>query len=175
VGTVLEIGSSEGYHLNYLHQKYGFDCYGIEPSALAVESGSIKYSELRLQVGTADSLPFDDNMFDVVIIGLCLSYVDRNLLYRSVSEADRVLRIGGFLFISDFDVKVPYKRYYKHNENMSFYKMDSPGLFLANPQYSLVQKVAFTHDGDGYSTDVQERLCTVALHKDTIDNSYIPG
>lgn len=62
---ILEIGCSSGYNLAYLCQKYGFEGFGIEPSARAVQAGSEWVAahpdvDLHLVQGTSDELPFED-------------------------------------------------------------------------------------------------------------------
>lgn len=79
---VLEIGCSWGYNLAYLNKKLGVSCYGIEPSLEAVNYGMniFKQERLNLIQGTSDFLPYDDNSFDIVVLGFCLFWVDRKYL-----------------------------------------------------------------------------------------------
>ena len=67
---VLEIGCGDGTRLAWLKDNLNAECYGIEPSSLAVEAASSKC--LNVLQGTADVLPFDRQSFDVVIFGFCL-------------------------------------------------------------------------------------------------------
>ena len=87
--TILEIGCSNGIRLNDLRNTFGAACYGIEPSALAIEEGKISFPSLTLQVGTADSLPFADTTFDLIVFGFCLYLCDRKDLFKIAAEADR--------------------------------------------------------------------------------------
>lgn len=171
--TFLEIGCATGNNLAYL-SKNGCLCYGIEPSACAVnEAKKTHGNKINVIQGTCDDLPFNDNYFDCVFFGFCLYVVDRALLFKAVSEADRVLKTGGILIIEDFDIRIPYKRFYKHHKDISVYKMDYSLLFLSNPQYCLVDKRSYSHSSDIFSEINQERITTTILYKDTIENSYI--
>src|ERR1700722_3853045 len=89
--SVLEIGCANGYRLAQICERYGAAGCGIEPSSNAVADGRSRFPSLRLEVGTADVLPFADSQFDVVVFGFCLYLVDPRLHLRCVAEADRVL------------------------------------------------------------------------------------
>ena len=98
-----------------------------------------KNIQLQLICGTSDELPYKDLKFDVVILGFCMFWVDRKYLMKTVSEADRVLKEGGYLVIVDFDTFIPYKKDNVHNPDAWTYKMQYINLFLSNPQYCLVK------------------------------------
>ncbi len=163
---VLEIGCGNGHNLAHFQLRRRSKGWGVEPSASAVRDGRKKYPFLRLRVGTSDRLLFPAASFDVVIFGFCLYLVDRRLLKRTVREADRVLKKGGFLGITDFDVKKPMSRPYRHRPGVRAYKMQYWKLFEALPAYSLVEKTAFSHSGKDFHPDVQERLSSAVLYKE---------
>ena len=172
---IVEIGAANGRNLNYLNEKLGCSISGIEPSSDAVLDGNNKFFNGRdvLLKGTSDSLPYEDESVDVVMFGFSLFWVGRKYLFRSISEADRILKSGGYLFITDFDTFNPYKRVNIHNKDAYTYKMNYSKLFLANPQYYLVEKKAFSHEGFVFSSEVQERVSAQILYKDFEENVYI--
>jgi len=163
--TVLEIGCGQGANLEHLARLRPVNAHGIDPSTQAVLSGGARNSALHLQVGTADDLPYADQHFDVVWFGFCLYLVDRDLLQRVVAEADRVLRDGGLLAITDFDPPEPCRRPYHHKAGLYSYKMDYSRLFLANPSYALVQKISTGHTSGGWAPDPQERIALYLCRK----------
>lgn len=171
----VEIGASNGYNLNYFKEKFGFEVFGIEPSSEATKEGNELYfnNENVLLKGTSDLLPYDDESMDIVMFGFSLFWVGRKYLYRSISEADRILKEGGYLLITDFDTPLPYKRNNKHNKDAYTYKMNYSKLYLANPQYSLIAKKNYSHDSNNFNTDIQERVSAQILYKDYEDNSYV--
>lgn len=169
---ILEIGCSSGAKLDYFYKKIGCEGHGIDPSPKAIEEGKNKYPHLKLQVGTADALSFPDNYFDFVIFGFCLYLVDRQLLSRAVAEADRVLKDGGFLGITDFDAKIPKKRPYRHLPGIYSYKMDYAAPFLALPHFSLIYKYFDSLSGNGLNCDISQRVVSVILYKNH-DDAYI--
>src|SRR5205809_61585 len=87
--SVPEIGCANGWRLELFRSIYDATCVGIDPSAEAIAEGSATFPKIRLQRGTADSLPFDARSFDLVIFGFCLYLCDREHLFRIAAEADR--------------------------------------------------------------------------------------
>ncbi len=137
---VLEIGCANGYRLDMIRRRWGARTVGIDPSAKAVEDGRARYGEVQLLRGTADSIPLKDQSFDMVIFGFCLYLVDAENYLKTVAEADRVLRDGGFLVIFDFLEPYPYRNPYAHKEGVYSRKMDFSQLFLAHPAYTLIHR-----------------------------------
>ncbi len=172
---LLEIGCSWGYNLAYLSKKLGILCYGIEPSLEAVDYGMdiFKQEKLNLIQGTSDFLPYDDNSFDIVVLGFCLFWVDRKYLFKSIAEADRVLKEKGTMVVIDFDTNIAYKRNNIHNQEAVTYKMQYSKLFLANPQYYLIKKETYSHADMKFTPDIQERVALNILYKEDINSAYI--
>jgi ubiquinone/menaquinone biosynthesis C-methylase UbiE len=135
---ILEIGCSNGARLNLLNQIYSSDCWGIDPSADAIEQGEKEFRGVNFEKGTADTLPYENQMFDMVIFGFCLCWCDRIDLFKIAYEADRVLMDLGHIIIDDFHSAIPYKGLYT-------YKMNYSNLFLWNPAYVLKYQKMFFH------------------------------
>ncbi len=163
---ILEVGCAAGRNLHLLRQLTGCTAFGLEPSQEAVRSGASLFPDISVSVGTAERLEFPDDAFDFVLFGFVLCWIDRDLLPRVVFEADRVLKSGGFLGITDFDADVPTSRPYKHQEGLVSCKLDYSRLFTAFPQYVLVEKISHSHHGESFHPDPQERLSSVVLYKD---------
>lgn len=179
---ILEIGCCFGYNLMYLCDKYGFEGYGIEPSAQAVSYGNnlVKNKDIRivLERGTADELPFRSDEFDIVMIGFCMYCIDRKYVMKVIAEIDRVLKTEGIMAAWDFDTRIPYRRDNIHNRNILTYKYDLTQFFLGNPQYWLMEKRMYVHDSENYTTEklltnMQDRCALNILYKDTLENAYI--
>lgn len=172
--SILEIGACYGYNLKYLSDKLGAICYGIDPSDEAIKYGREKFGEvINLQPGTSDFLPYESGKFDAVIMGFCMYWIERKHLMRTVSEADRVLKEKGYLMLIDFDTVIPYKRANVHNSEVWTYKMQYANLFLANPQYYLVNKTNFSENGRMFSDNKQERISFNILYKEKIEDAYV--
>lgn len=166
---VLEIGCADGRNLNVLKN---CSCYGIDPSDKAINAGKSRYTDLNLSVGTADSLFFDDNFFDIIFIGFCFYLIDRELLFKVIAEVDRVLKNGGHLIIKDFDTPFPIKRKYHHRYGVYSYKQQYENIFLSHPIYTMVEKISFSHHGSSFVREINERLAVVVLYKD-MESAYV--
>lgn len=177
VETVLEIGCSFGYNLMYLNKKYPWKYTGIDPSVKAVEYGNQLSEKNKLNVslvrGTADELPFEDESFDIVLLGFCMYNLDRKYIYKTISEIDRVVRTNGLVAVWDFDTRIPYKRENIHSKYLPTYKFDVVNLFCGNPQYTLIEKRSFSHLGRAFRSDIQERCALEVFYKEKIEEGYI--
>ena len=80
--SVLEVGCSNGWRLEAFRKTYAIRCWGIDPSADAIKEGKTLFPQISLVRGTADSLPFGADMFDLVIFGFCLYLCDREDLFK---------------------------------------------------------------------------------------------
>jgi ubiquinone/menaquinone biosynthesis C-methylase UbiE len=160
---VLEIGCGDGTRLAWLKDHLHAECYGIEPSAQAVAAARQK--GINVQQSTADALPFDSRIFDIVIFGFCLYLCDREDLFRIASEADRVLRSPGWLMIMDFFSPAPRSRNYHHRPGVRSYKMDYRTLFTWHPDYECITHKIRHHENAGYTDAPDEWVAVSVLRK----------
>ncbi|CAJ0723314.1 MULTISPECIES: class I SAM-dependent methyltransferase [Pseudomonadota] len=163
---VLEVGSSSGVNLASICKATGCHGVGIDPSADATAEGLRLFPELEFRVGTADKLDFPDQSLDFILFGFCLYLVDREHITRVVAEADRCLRDGGWIGITDFMPDVPTARAYAHHAGITSYKLDYGRVFTAFPHFQLVESACFNHADDRFTADPQERLCAQVIHKE---------
>ncbi|MDI9309693.1 MAG: class I SAM-dependent methyltransferase [Limnohabitans sp.] len=149
VHGILEIGCSAGYRLNALKQKFPkSEVFGIEPSKRAIEYGKNNFLGVNFINGTADDLSmFENQSLDVVIVGFVFYVIDRNILFKVISEIDRVLKNGGILIIVDFFSEATLKNIYHHiDEFQAFsFKQNYDDIFLASKMYYLLDKSTFSH------------------------------
>ncbi|MEJ8836239.1 class I SAM-dependent methyltransferase [Ramlibacter sp. AN1133] len=165
---VLEIGCSSGIKLEALCDRLAARGDGIEPSRMAVDEGNarIKSVDIRLQVGTGERLPFEAATFDLIHFGFCLYLFGRESLMQSLAEADRVLRPGGFLAITDFDPGLRQKRRYTHREGVFSAKQDYSDIYTSSGLYYLMAKHSFSHRRPFFDEDPGERVSTSILFKE---------
>lgn len=170
INTILEIGCGNGTKLADLCRFFNAVGYGIDPSAAAVKTANEKFctSELKLEcsVAVASDLPYSNTHFDLVYFGFCLYLVDRNVIFKAVAEADRVLKTGGYLAILDFDPAIRHKRPYHHMPGMYSYKTSYSDFFTASGHYYLVAKESFSHNANCFSGDTNERVSICILYKE---------
>ncbi|WP_369815885.1 class I SAM-dependent methyltransferase, partial [Achromobacter sp. 2789STDY5608615] len=137
----------------------------MDPSVEAISRGSKLYPDLTLRVGTAGNLEFDDNSRGFILFGFCLYLVDRDLLSRVVTEADRCLKNGGFIGITDFVPDLPTKQQYIHRKDVFTYKFQYEQMFVAFPHFLMIERQPFSHSASGFHLDPQERLAATVIYK----------
>jgi ubiquinone/menaquinone biosynthesis C-methylase UbiE len=145
--TVLEVGASNGYRLNWIQEAFGAQCTGIDPSAKAVEDGRSHYPGVKLDVGVASQLPYDSASFDCVVVCSVFHWLDRAALLQGIAETDRVLKDGGLLVLADFQPLAPERVHYHHREDVEVftYKQDYAAIFRASNVYELLSAEVVDH------------------------------
>jgi ubiquinone/menaquinone biosynthesis C-methylase UbiE len=100
--SVLEVGCGQGSTLNYL-PGLGARVYGIdisEDSLAKAKAGAEELgyaSRVKLSIGDAEHLPFEDEFFDAII---CLGVLHHTVdTAGGVREIFRVLKPGGFVIV----------------------------------------------------------------------------
>ncbi len=115
---ILEPGCGSGSKLRFLTECRAKpeNCYGLEMSSSAVElCKKLSPAAMNFQQGSAMSMPFEDNYFDIVICsGLfgCFN-VDQDVT-RLSGEIDRVLKANGIMFV--LDINENFNEFYAHNK-----------------------------------------------------------
>ena len=102
---VLDAGCGEGRNLVYLLQ-HGFDCYGVDEDATAVQGMRRNAARLAPQlpgdhfmIASLDALPFADASMDAVVVSAVLHFArDEHHWTHMVQELWRVLAPSGLLF-----------------------------------------------------------------------------
>jgi tellurite methyltransferase len=102
---ILDAGCGGGRNLVYLLQN-GFEVYGIDPSAEAIEAVKALSQKLspansrdNFKVAFAEDLPFEDSYFDLVISSAVLHFANNVEHFdRMLHSMWRVLKPGGYFF-----------------------------------------------------------------------------
>lgn len=98
-GKVLEIGFGDGYLLQRLSERY--ICFGADISKKNVEqmrkkNPRVTFSQLKID----QKMPYHDDFFDCFIASEVLEHMDDKNLDTNIGEIFRVLKPGGFAFIT---------------------------------------------------------------------------
>ena len=91
---ILDVGCGLGVYVQHL-SAFSSRVYGVDVDSDKVEEASKTLANIR--VAPAESLPFEDGFFDVVLLHEVLEHVDDDA--RSVAEAWRVTAPGGHIVV----------------------------------------------------------------------------
>ena len=97
-GSLLEVGCGGGYNSELIaHHAPGIDYRGLDLSESMVEVAKQKYPHRDFQVGSATSLPFDDDAFDTVMDGVALLHIPdwHSAIREYVRVASRTVILHG--------------------------------------------------------------------------------
>ena len=99
---LLDVGCGTGIFLEILEKKYpSAQLDGIDPSQAMLEKASEKVSsKVTLEAGSAESLPYDSQSFDWVVLSNCLGHIKHQEV--ALNEAHRVLKNSGKVIITDW-------------------------------------------------------------------------
>lgn len=126
---ILDLGSGTGRHIVYLARN-GFSVFGLDDSPEGiratrqwlVEEGLD--ADLQLQSMT-ERLPYEDSFFDAVVSVQVIHHADVATIRRVVEEVRRVLKGGGFLFVTVPKLKDQGERFEQVESNTSI-PLDGP-------------------------------------------------
>ena len=166
ISDVLEIGCGSGHRLKKIVSFFSAKGFGVEPSFEAVEYIKNTFPQIVAKKGFGDDVPFSQK-FDLVHLGFFLYLVDREFYLRCISEADRLVKFGGFLSIIDFDTPYPYSNVYSHQPGIFSHKQNNSNVFIASGLYSVVNKFQFSHGNFFFDKEINERVSLTLLYKET--------
>ena len=118
---VLDLGSGNGRHVVHLARN-GFLVFGLDnaPEGLEITRRWLAdedvQAELRLQ-DMREKLPYEDAFFDAVVSVQVIHHADIATIRRIVEEVSRVLKAGGFLFVTVPRSRNPGVRYEQMEPN----------------------------------------------------------
>ena len=106
---VLDVGCGTGYFARLLARAVGPEglVVGIDPSPEMITYATRKAgraTNCQFQVGTAESLGFPAEHFDVVVSSLVMHHLPEGLRVPALREMQRVLRPGGTLLVAEAQI-----------------------------------------------------------------------
>ncbi len=91
---VLNIGTGDA-RLEGMLRKRGYDAYVLDPTQSIVDFARDKYQldESHARCGWSQDIPFDDGLFDFVVMTEVVEHLDKDTMYRTFNEV--LLGFGG--------------------------------------------------------------------------------
>ncbi len=105
--SVLEVGCGPGLGLGYLKEQGASRVVGsdVNPNSIEIAKTSYLNEDIELNVFSADSIPYDDSVFDTVLLFEVMFYFED--VDKCLSEISRVLKDGGKLVLCIPNKDVP--------------------------------------------------------------------
>ena len=101
--NILDFGCGYGRTCDELYHLGFRNIVGLDSSQMMIERGLKEYPHLNLQTLENNSIPYEQDTFDAIILFAVLTCIPTNEGQQAlISEIDRVLRPGGIVYISDY-------------------------------------------------------------------------
>lgn len=127
---VIDVGCGDGQDFLLPQFKDAKLLCGVDVDAVAIRRGRMMYSRPILREAPAENLPFVEKSFDVYISRVSLPYTD---IRKSVSEACRVLKRSGRIYLSMHDITHQWMFFKSDLKALSFFRViDHLFVFLAS-------------------------------------------
>ena len=99
---VVDIGCGDG-SLVRLMTRHGAKAFGVDnnPAQLEKARATKPIAQEIFHQGNAENLPFDDACMDVAVFFNSLHHVPGPGMETALSEAQRILKVGGILYVSE--------------------------------------------------------------------------
>lgn len=134
VDKVLDLGCGSGKHLLDLAKK-GFRTYGLDVSQKAIYLAKQTFSNHKLKArfqihSMHEKLPYPDNYFDATISLRTINHGTINQIKMLIEEIKRIIRPGGYIFITTLMIPGRKKRLGLTTLNSLSVKMIEPRTFI---------------------------------------------
>jgi SAM-dependent methyltransferase len=97
--NLVDVGCGTGVTVEFLRKAYGLNAVGVDSSAVIVERGLRRNSQLPLRQASGESLPLAGGAMDGVLVECALSAMADKP--RAMAEFNRVLGSDGKLIVTD--------------------------------------------------------------------------
>ncbi len=151
VYRIIDVGSGTGHILHWLTEQ-GYDAIGVEPARQMRALCRQLFPSVQVIEGYADRLPFPSESADLILAIEVLRYLDRETVQRAYQSFWRVLKPGGWIFITHvnryaLDGYWLYWHFQQWLANLSQHiPAPSPCLFTTPPEeITWLRKVGFIH------------------------------
>jgi len=119
-GNVLDVAIGDGVPYSESLLNHGYSVSGVDLSPDLVEMVRNKFPDIKVKVGDAENLPFEDNSFDIVICFRSMWYFPDVLL--AIKEFLRVVKHGGVILFDVQNALHPVHNHRVHKHDSIFVK-----------------------------------------------------
>lgn len=172
-GSFIDLGGGVGAvsaRITKLYPKWSGTV--LEPSKKAIKHGSKIFPWINFISGSiSKKKDMPKKVYDMAIISMVFTWIDRNLLTQAVANIDNLVRPGGYIIIKDFYTPNPKVNNYHHAEGVLTYKQDYPLLFTSTNLYTellKVKKKIKTHTSFDETDIYDQWMMTSILQKDML-------
>lgn len=163
--TILDLGSGTGRHVVYLARQ-GFSVFGLDNSPQGIHLTRRWLADEGLNAdlhrqSMAEPLPYPDAFFDALISVQVIHHADSATIRKVVQEITRVLKRGGFLFVTVPTLKNQAQTFEQIEPN-TFVPLDGPEKGL--PHHYFTPEELHT---------VFDAFDIVDMHLDTFDHNCV--
>ena len=117
--VILDLGCGYGRTLSELKQAGFRNVVGLDYSAAMLERANVEVPGAKLVRNDGHSLPFKANSFDAMVCFAVFTCIPDSLKQHSlIAEAQRVLRPGGLIYISDLLVNTDERNRERYEKNL---------------------------------------------------------
>jgi ubiquinone/menaquinone biosynthesis C-methylase UbiE len=141
---ILDVGSANGKLLDYLSRKQAINGFGLEISENFVAIARQSYPQFSFHQGSALSMPFPKDSFDVLICSASFHHFPNPRQF--LKEARRVLKNDGRLVIAEIHLPIFLKYYnqyldkYNHEGDVKVYSPRELAHLFAISGFELIKK-----------------------------------
>ena len=105
--SVLDVGCGNGTFLSKLSKRKNISGFGVDLSPQMIANAKTLYPSFVFAVSGCEAIPFDDNSMDIITV--CAAYHHFPDVDKFASEAKRLLRAGGHIYIADICLPAPIR------------------------------------------------------------------
>lgn len=172
VNRILDAGCGIGRHIGFFaHQ--GYDVYGMDLSKEAIDIAQAWLYKQRMKanliVGDLSQTSYDSNFFDVIVSLSVLDHVTFSESKIIINEFNRILKPGGYLFVS---LRSTYDSEYGRGEkvdNNSFILEGGYEDGILQHYFDLDEINGLLHDFKIFDIELREERFS---SRESIDNAY---
>lgn len=145
IGSILEIGCTNGFRLDKARLAFTASCAGLEVSPAAVLEAKSRFPLVDVREGLAprDLTYWDGETFDVIVVGHLLYLLPREELFSLGARVDSLLVEDGHLVVMDFLSPVAQQSPYAHQPSLQVFKHDPSAPWTWSPTYELVARKVY--------------------------------